>query len=87
MKRLALFSWLATASGYAMAAGFSVEGLISLVIWLVIVGLIMYLLWWFVGYVGLPAPFDKVVRVLIGLVALIILLYLLLGLLGPLPRL
>jgi uncharacterized membrane protein len=61
--------------------------LIQLVIWLVIVGLILWLAWWFVGYVGLPEPFNKVARVIIGLVAFIILLYLLLGMVGAPPQL
>lgn len=72
-------------SPMALAAVPSVEGLISLLIWLVVVGLIFFLLWWFVGYIGLPEPFNKVARVLIGLVAFIILIYLLLGILGPTP--
>lgn len=68
-------------------AAVSIEGLISLLIWLIIVGLIFWLIWWFLGYIGLPAPFDKVARVVLGLIALLVLLYLLLGMLGPLPKL
>lgn len=68
-------------------AGPSIEGLIGLLVWLVIMGLIFWLLWWFIGYVGLPEPFNKVARVIVGLVAFIILIYLLLGILGPMPNL
>lgn len=57
-------------------------GLLSLLVTLVVVGLICYLLWWFIGYIGLPAPFDKVARVLVALVALIFLINLLLGISG-----
>lgn len=71
----------------SLAAAVSIEGLITLVIWLAVMGLVFWLLWWFVGYVGLPEPFNKVARVIIGLIALIILLYFLLGILGPLPTL
>lgn len=74
-------------SPLALAASVSIEGLISLLIWLVVMGLIFWLLWWFIGYIGLPEPFNKVARVLIGLVAFIILIYLLLGILGPIPTL
>lgn len=56
--------------------------LVALLITLVIAGLICYLLWWFVGYIGLPAPFDKVARVIVALVALIFLINLLLSLGG-----
>ncbi len=58
------------------------SGLLSLLVTIVIVGLILWLCWWFIGYVGLPEPFNKVARVLIGLVALIFLINLLLGLIG-----
>lgn len=87
MKALLAVSLLLLAPLAVAAPGISIEGAISLIIWLVIVGMIFWLLWWFLGYVGLPEPFNKVARVLIGLIALILLLYLLLGMLGPLPRL
>lgn len=57
--------------------------LISLVISLVIAGLIFWLVIWFVDYVGLPEPFNKVIKVLVGVV---VLLYLLGVLLGYAPR-
>ena len=58
------------------------SSLLSLLITLVIAGLICWLLWWFMGYVGLPEPFNKVARVLVGLVALIFLINVLMGLVG-----
>jgi len=64
------------------AADFSVSGLLQLVIYIVVVALVFWVIWWFIGYVGLPEPFNKVVRVIIGLVALIIVVTLLLGLVG-----
>jgi hypothetical protein len=61
--------------------------LLSLLIWLVIGGLIFWLLWWFIGFVGIPEPFNKVARVLVGLAAVVFLINLLLGLAGrPLFR-
>ncbi len=56
--------------------------MLSLLISVIIAGLIFYLVWWFIGYIGLPAPFDKVARVIVGLVALIYLIDLLSGLNG-----
>lgn len=74
---------LALASPAAFAAvSLSLEGMLSIIIWLVIVGLIFWCIWWFVGYVGVPEPFNKVIRVIMGLVALIIVVNLLLGLVG-----
>lgn len=63
------------------------SGLVGLLITLVVAGLIFWLLWWFVGYIGLPEPFNKVARVIIALVAVVFLINLLLGLGGtPLVR-
>ncbi len=59
-----------------------VSGLMHLLVLLVVGGLILWLFWWFIGYVGLPEPFNKVARVLIGLVALIFLVGLLLNMGG-----
>lgn len=53
--------------------------LVSALITLVVVGLICYLLWWFIGYVGLPEPFNKIARVLVALVAIIFLINMLLS--------
>lgn len=63
------------------------SSLLSLLLTLVIVGCIFWLLWWLVAYIGLPAPFDKVARVILAVVAVLILIDLLLGLAGtPLIR-
>lgn len=66
-----------------------VEGnaLLSLLVQLVIAGLIFWLVWWFVNYIAPPEPFNKVIRVILGLVVLIYLINVLLGLSGrPLLR-
>ena len=61
--------------------------LLTLLISLVIAGLIFGLLWWFIGVCALPAPFDRVARVLIALVAVIYLIDVLMGIGGhPLIR-
>lgn len=63
------------------------SSLLSLLLTLVIVGCIFWLLWWLVAYIGLPAPFDKIARVILAVVAVFILIDLLLGLAGtPLIR-
>lgn len=63
-------------------AAFSMGGLVPLLIELVIVGLVVYLLWWLIGYIGLPAPFDKVARVIVAVIAVVYLINMLLGLSG-----
>lgn len=53
--------------------------MINLVIAVVVAGLLFWLCIWFLDWVGLPAPFDKVAKVVVGLVALLYLLNLLTG--------
>lgn len=65
-----------------MIAVISGSALVTLLIWLVVAGLICWLLWWLIGYVGVPEPFNKVARVIIALVAVIFLINILLTLVG-----
>lgn len=53
-----------------------------LLISVVIAGLIFWLLWWFLAYIGLPEPFAKVAKVLLMLFAVVFLINLLLSLNG-----
>lgn len=45
--------------------------LLGLLITIVLLGLIFYVLWWGVAQVALPAPFDKVARVVIVLLVVV----------------
>jgi hypothetical protein len=58
------------------------NGLLGLLVQLVIVGLIIWLCLWFVSWVGIPEPFNKVIKVIIGLVCLVYLINVLLGIGG-----
>ncbi len=60
----------------------TIAALINLLIVLLVAGLIFYCIWWFVGYIAVPEPFNKVIRVVVALVALLFLLGVLLSLLG-----
>lgn len=60
----------------------SLSGLVHAVILLVVGGIICWLLWWLIGFVGLPEPFAKVARVLIAVVAVLICIFVLLTLAG-----
>ena len=82
LKFAGLFALLAISPVAFAAANISIQGLLNFVIWVVILGVIFWVIWWFIGYVGVPEPFNKVLRVVIGLVALIIVINLLLGLAG-----
>ena len=59
-----------------------VSSLLHFVVVIVILGLIFWLVWWFIGYVGLPEPFNKVARVIVALVALVVAIDILLNLMG-----
>lgn len=56
--------------------------LLNAFIVLVVAGIICWLFWWFIGFIGLPEPFNKVARVLVAIVALIFLVNFLLGFTG-----
>ena len=53
--------------------------LLNLLVTVIILGLVFYLLWWLLGVIGLPAPFNKVATVLLALAAVVILLGMLFG--------
>lgn len=56
--------------------------LLGLLVYIVIVGLIFYVLFWAIGKIGLPEPFGKIATVILVLAVVIVLLNLLLGLTG-----
>jgi len=63
----------------------SISSLLNLVVWFAIIGGVFWLLWWLIGYIGLPQPFDKVLRVIVAIVCVVILVNLLLSLGGGSP--
>lgn len=83
VTRTSLFSILILFAPLAIA-GPTVEGLVTLLIYLVVMGLLFWCVWWFLSAIGLPEPFNKVAHVIVALVAFIIVIYILLSLLPPL---
>ncbi len=64
-----------------------IESLVSIVVYLIVVGLVLWLLHWLIGYCGIPEPFNKVARVILAVVAVLLIISLLLSLIGrPLVR-
>lgn len=63
-------------------ASISGQSLVQTLIWVVVVGLICYLLVWLIGYAGVPEPFAKIARVIIALFAVLFLINVLLSLAG-----
>jgi hypothetical protein len=62
----------------AATGQFTMDSLLQSLIYVVIVGAIFWLVWWFIGYVGVPEPFNKVLRIVVGLIALVIMIQFLL---------
>lgn len=63
------------------------QTLISILIYLVVWGLVLWVLWWGIGRIGLPEPFAKIATVVLVLLTVIVLLNLLFGFVGqPLVR-
>ena len=74
---------LALASPLAFAAiNLSLGSLVELVIYLLIVGGVLWLLLWLVAYIGVPEPFSKVAKIVIMIVGVLILINVLLGFAG-----
>jgi hypothetical protein len=57
-------------------------GLVSVLVYLVVWGLILYVLWWGIGKLGLPEPFGKIATVVLVVVTVLVLLNLLVGFAG-----
>lgn len=63
-------------------AAISGESLVHAVIWIIIAGVIFWLVNWLIGYVGLPEPFAKVARVILAVLAVLMLINALLMIVG-----
>ncbi len=59
-----------------------IAAILNLLVWIMVVALICWLLWWLIGYMGLPEPFDKVLRVIVGFLAVLFLINAILSLVG-----
>jgi len=55
------------------------NSLVQLLVQLVVVGLIVYVLWWGIGKIGLPEPFNKIAIAIVVLIVVVFLLNLLMG--------
>lgn len=62
-------------------------GLISLLIYLIIVGVVLWAIDYLAGVVPMPPPLRQVIHVLVIVVAVLVLLYALLGFIGEAPAL
>ncbi len=56
--------------------------LVRVIVYLIVAGLIFFLLSWLVDYIGLPEPFRKVARVILAVFAVLVVIGVLLTLVG-----
>ncbi len=63
----------------------SLSAAVMILVYLIVAGLIFGLLWWLVGYIGLPEPFNKLVRVVLAILAVFVIIGILLQLAGGQP--
>ncbi len=56
--------------------------MVQLLIYCIVLGLVAYLVWWLIDFVGLPEPFNKVAKVIVALFAVVFLLEIVFGLTG-----
>jgi len=63
----------------------SVTSVVMVVVWLIVVGLIFWLLTWLVDYCGLPEPFNKIAHVVLAVAAVVCIILILLGLVSGRP--
>jgi hypothetical protein len=65
-----------------MLAQISGDSVIHGLIYIIVIGVIFGLLFWLINYCGLPAPFDKLARVVLAVAAVIICINVLLSMAG-----
>ncbi len=63
----------------------SLSGAVSLVIYLVVAGLIFWLLNWLIAYIGPAEPFAKIARVVLAVLAVLVAIGILLNFVGGGP--
>jgi hypothetical protein len=63
----------------------SLSGAVSVFVYLLLAGLVFGLLWWLVGYLALPEPFNKAARVVLAILAVLVIIGILLSLVGGHP--
>jgi succinate dehydrogenase/fumarate reductase cytochrome b subunit len=63
----------------------SLSGAVTVVVYLIVAGLILWLLFWLVNYCGLPEPFNKVAHVVLAVIAVLVVIGILLSLVGGTP--
>jgi len=67
---------------FALLGAISGDTLVQAVIWVVVAGVIFFLLGWLIDYVAVGEPFNKVAKIIVAVAAVIVLINALLTLAG-----
>jgi len=60
----------------------SISGAVTVIVYLVVGGLVFWLLRWLIDYVGLPEPFRKIANVILAILAVMVIIGILVSLVG-----
>lgn len=52
----------------------SLSAAVSIVIYLIVAGLVFYLLWWLINYCNPPEPFKKIANVVLAVLAVLVII-------------
>lgn len=63
----------------------SISGAVTIILYLIIAGIVFWLLWWLVNYVAPPEPFRKIANVILAILAVLVVIGILLSLVGGQP--
>jgi hypothetical protein len=63
----------------------SIQTMVRVVIYLIITGLVFWLLWWLVNYIAPPEPFRKVANIVLAIFAVLVVIGILLSLVAGQP--
>lgn len=63
----------------------SISGAVTVIIYLIVGGLIFWLLWWLIAYVNPPEPFKKIANVILAILAVLVIIGILLSVVGGQP--
>jgi glucan phosphoethanolaminetransferase (alkaline phosphatase superfamily) len=59
-----------------------IGGLINLIVWLLVVGILIALVYWLLDAIPIPQPINRIVKIVVIVVAALVLILLLLQLIG-----
>ena len=63
----------------------SLSAAVTVVVYLIVTGLVFWLLWWLINYCAPPEPFRKIANVVLAILAVLVIIGILLSMVGGQP--